>query len=1052
MFKYNNIGAFVNNSIDYPFNIINADGVFIEDFWVEINNQIGLINNEERSKIRYIWIDAGDYCQTEIFLKNLLYQHHGDYPVLYLHWIDFANKDRSIYHQLSQEQMDGKYFINNPNVIKICVIDHVETIDQIDQYLELCRKLYENKCIFIFVAKKDKPSILEWEKIVKMASRTSDDNDCYLGILRSEKNYYIVKPYSFSQCENIFSIAIKKNDIRSKVISMVDTLGEELRRPYYFDFLINELNKYKDVTEMPDKLDDSNLILKIFSNSLDGIISHLKGFESFKEYLDGYYDSNFVNSYRYGEHSRIPFDNYAWAYGIMFCSNKNKYEDIISTQFEYSNSKKHIEFKGQLGEINERIVLLFYSDKIQLINKNFELKDYFLQMVNHSLASSKLCASVLNKCFEKIDTETCEIVFKALGKRYNKSLVSKEEICVHYLLGMEIGKLFPKVSNNCILEGLDYIFNCVNDDYVEPQCNDKGISVIPVTNFEFEKFVRNGGYASFYSMDTDKSFNEIAIDYYKDIFNFIIDALSGNNRKDSNCLARLLKGYGWNHYKQIAYLFSRREDINSATIYNSISAYYPDKILNPAKWVDERNSDVLRPFCNPLQPVICVNIYEARAYTNWLASKIKKPVRLLNYDPDYLSIIGINEKSKLRQSFRSHIEKNRDFINSVENDELFYGKNDIKVKEPSPVAMPNSKYLGIYDFVGNIFETQDTPFTYNYIKNNRAIKREDVLIDYNCPGGGLQRTAANWPPEYMGQVPAFLRNQDIGFRIVIGTHDIGSQEHKSSIIEHTKYLEHTIEMFTCTNEGQTSVFDHIHLDYSVLNNEFEQDFLRSNVFFNKEKSAVVYMKKAVNHTFCKEAILLIQNGQDIFAYHLIGLASTFNNENCHKNNMKMLVRKPIVPKDLVSRKKKQNSSCAEWISLIELYNDSYVEFYSAYPINISNGFFQIANRNVRYQIQDGRELKKHSMLSNSYLICFNADSQNYKHTYYESYKEKLGADFFLPDWIDIVDFIYNICNNMSFTLNALDVETVMAAITTIDTADLHEQINKKMLYAKEHNK
>ena len=152
MFKYNNAGKFVNESIDYPFNILNRDGDPVTDFRAEVNKLIEEIKDEKINKIRYIWIDAGNYCQTEIFLKKVLLETQNEYPVLYLHWLDFIEKNRSIYQQLCQEQIDNSYFINNDNLLKIGVIDHAETIDQLDEYLELCEKLYDNKYIYFHIS------------------------------------------------------------------------------------------------------------------------------------------------------------------------------------------------------------------------------------------------------------------------------------------------------------------------------------------------------------------------------------------------------------------------------------------------------------------------------------------------------------------------------------------------------------------------------------------------------------------------------------------------------------------------------------------------------------------------------------------------------------------------------------------------------------------------------------------------------------------------------------------------------------------------------------
>lgn len=1050
MFKYENNGKFVNDDIDYPFNIRNIEGIQISDFWEEISKLIIEVNDDKFSKVRFIWIDAGNYCQTEIFLKKLLLENHNNYSVLYLHWIDFVNEDSSIYIHLSQEQIEGKYFIDEKDKLKICVIDHAETIVKTEQYFELCTRFKDNKCIFIFVSKQDIFTSSNWKGIIEKAKANDDYDDCNLGIIRSEHNYFVVQPYSIDQCREILSREISNDKIRDKVISIADKLGKELRRPYYFDILIKEINSYVNVSRIPANLEDSFLMVNLLSNEnyLEGIIAHLSGYNDLEEYLDGYYESHFVKNFIYGVQSRIPIDNYAWAYGIVHCSQENNYNEVIHTQFVYRNDLSNIDFKGQLCEINERIVLLYYSEKKNIINEKFELNDYFLQMVRYSLDGARVCASVFNKCSEKIDKEICENIFIALAKKYNEKIESKDDIRIHYMLGMEIGMMLSTVSNSCINQGFEYLFDIVNDNYVKPRCNNKGISVIPVTNFEYEKFVADGGYDKYYVFNADKDLNEIATDYYKIIFDFIISALSGNNRKDSNCLARLLKGYGWDHYRQIAYLFSRKEDIDSAAIYKAIGINYPDQLLYPAKWSDEQNTDKRAPFCNPLQPVVCINIFEARAYSEWLASKIGKPVRVLNYDPDYLSVIGDGEESALRKSFKSHIHEKRDFINTVENDVFFYGINDIKVKEPYPVALPNSEFQQIYDFVGNVFETQDTPFTYNYTKNDEKIKRKlkkikEVYIDYNCPGGGLQRTMANWPPEYMGQVPAFLRNQDIGFRIVIDTQKVGSKKYKSSRLEYARYAESIIETFTRGSDS-TSLLNYVHLEYADSEKIFRQDFLCSDIFLNENRQAIVYTQKDIENDVYKESILLVQEEDDIYAYHLVGITSVISNANRCKADLKMIIHKPDVPKDLASRRKMQNRSYADWIDTVELvYSDDVVDSYIAYPINISNGYLQLTNRNIRKVVCEGQEYKKHSALCNSYKLCFKDGIQG-KSNYYDKFRNKLGTDFFLPDWIDIVDFIKNICLNMS-TSNPLDIGTVMAAISTIDTADLHEQINKKIL-------
>ena len=1059
MIKYDIHDTFVNNDVAYPFNIKDMDGVIVDNFWTVIDAMLTEIKDGD-SKDRFIWIDAEGYCQTEIFLKKLLLQHHDHICVLYLHWLDFANNGRTIYKQLALEKVDNSFFIDNKSLSKICVIDHAEAIGQREQYLELCKKFCENKCLFIFLSKKDRPDFSYWKNLIAEAS--SSDEDCYLGIARCENNYYQVSPYTCSQCADIFSSAIVDSSIRDKSISLAHSLPKELRRPFYFDLLIKELIDNGEAFEALQSFSDFDLVNRVYGAALGGAISHIIGVKTFDAYIREYYKSDFVTKYPLGDQPRIPSDNYVWASGVIRYALKSttSYEEVISTQFEYNkyvqNRYSDEQIKEQIKAINIRIITVFCSEEI---NDKFVLEDYFTQMVGYSLTGAQICASVLNECFEQVAVHTIEAIFRELGRQYGRELSSEEDIRSHFLLGIEIGKLLPKINVSCVAEGLGYLFSSVRDDYVEPKCNSNGVSVIPVTNFEFEKFINDNGYATYYSFKSDTPLNDIAVSYYNDIFNFIIGALSGNNRKDSRCLAYLLKGYGWDQYKKTAYLLSKKDTISNSEIYKAIAANYPDQLSHPAKWVDCSNTDVARAFCNPLQPVVCVNIFEARAYAGWLASKIGKPVRLLMYDPDYLSIIGaadVHSAETLRRSFLSHLEEKRAFINSAENDKLFYGGDDIEIKEPSPVAMPNSKFLELYDFVGNVFETQDTPFTYNYGKNDEAIKSElkkssEALVDYNCPGGGLQRTAANWPPEYMGQVPAFLRNQDIGFRIAIGDSLAGSQKHKNRALERIRYSDGTIE--TYIERGQrdrTGILDNILLKWANSQEVFEDYFLRSNVFSCEEKHVIVFTRQNVEGNSYTESILLMLLGEDVFAYHLTGIAST-KNDGKHGASLRMVMRDPIIHKDLASRRKYKNLVCAKWVDYITITDSNHIDTCVAYPLNISNGCFQIVDKKILRSISDGLERKTTSSLVGSYEIGFCPDSQDFKNSYYDKLKRAIGPDFFLPDWIDIVGFMNYIAADMPKT-DELDIEMVMAAITTVDTSDLHEQINKKILSEKKGEK
>jgi formylglycine-generating enzyme required for sulfatase activity len=1049
MIKYEISDKFENADITYPFNIIDKDDQFINDFWNEIEKVKNQIANEKNNKVRFIWIAAEGYCQTEVFLKKIL-QEKADFPVLYLHWLDYISSGDTVFSKLQQEEMgEGEFFIDKP-IIKICVIDHAEAIGQKEQYFTLCRKFNNNPCIFIFLYKKAGNGIQYWRNLLAEAKSESDEN--LAGIIRSEKIFFKVVPYSNKIIQEIISNTINCEEVKNASLAIINTLNIELHKPYYFDLLIKKLRQYNNATEMPESFNDMPLLDGLYRDAIDGIIKHLTGSNTLSAYIESYYESGFVKDYPLDDQKRVPRDCYALAYGIIIYATGDHayYKEAIDIQF--SNYDNNIGAFELTVDINCNIVRIIKNSS--MLNNKFILKDYFLQLASGDLHGTHICATVFNKCFEEIEESIRNDIFISISEQYGKAFSDKNEIRMRFLLGMEIGKLLPKMNSGSIGHGLKFLFSDVKNDYVLPKCNDNGIAIIPVTNFEYIKFVSDNGYKNYYRWPSRKRLDEIAVKYYKEIFEFIISTISENNRKNSSYLAMLLKGYDWLHYKQIAYLFSKKDYVTNEKIYDEIKIYYPESLSFPAKW-DNSQLDDSQPFCNALQPVVCVNLLEARAYVKWLSEKINKSVRILAYDPDYLSVIGLlngNSCDELRANFLLYIKTQHEFFNSVENSVYFYGSDDIEIKEPAPVAVANSKFCGLYDFIGNVFETQDTQFTYFYEKiaeeRIQQLKAKDsVLTDYNCAGGGLQRTAANWPPEYMGQVPAFLRNQDIGFRIVVGSESVSQKKRQSLEPSPIEYSESKIYEFDIISNSNRELLDRIVIEYVNSNRKFDDDFFRSSMYIYNEKRAIFFSQKNEEDSFYKESIMLVSDEHNIFAYHLTGVSSA-KSQSAINEKIRICFRKPKHSEDIVMRKKHKNQHYADWIDIIEIISNDTVDSYLAYPVNISNGFFKIAPRKVRRIVIDGIERKRLSTLINSYKIKFCEDTSDFKNAYFDKLKTKISVNFFLPDWIDIVDYIKHIADSMCES-SEFDIKTIMAVISTIDTADLHECINKELLKKEE---
>lgn len=1058
MFQYDISDQFLNNDIDYPFNIMDRNGNLIENFWDEIKHVMTLLKNDKDNSVRFMWIEAEGYCQTEVFLKKILQNNHDKSPVLYLHWIDYIyeykDAENPVTTEINKVRIGKTYFADDPNV-KICVIDHAEKIEKIENYINLYKSFKNSKFIFIFISKRRKTiSCDRWNSLLQHA----DDN---FGIIRSEENFYYVKRYSVKICKELITRAVTNEIIREKSLEIAETLNEDLRRAYYFDLFLKSIKSYSTIEDLPESFDDTSLLKNVYENAISGIISHLISEPSFCKYIDSYYKSDFVvNNQLNDNQKREPIDDYVWAYGIIKYTPKSNaekyYQDTINFLFEFKEKEENVVSPEHIRNVANRLISVF-DDCFYNNETCFSLKEFLTQLINYNLHGTVISAMVLNDSFEQIDESVITEIFLSLSNKYKENLKEENDIYLLFLLGMEIGKMLPNISNSLIVKGLGCFFKEVTDDFIYPVCNDDGISVVPVTNFEFLKFVKDCGYRNYYDKEIDIPLKDIAINYYKDIFDFIISSLDGNNVKGSKFLANILKGYDWLQYKQIAYLFVQKDTINIDEIYKSIQEKnYPHPLECPAKWIDEMNSDTSKAFCNPLQPVVCVNLFEARAYAKWLSDKIKKPVRIVKYDPDYISIIGTiidGISDSQRSAFLNHLKENKSYINTVENRKLFYGSDDIELREPSPVSIPNSYFFGIYDFLGNVFETQDTRFSYHYSKlvSDEAIeifeKRDAALVDYNCPGGGLQRTTSNLPPEYMGQVPAFLRNQDIGFRIVIeGKDEIGIdyENQLHNIIEYSKNQK-TIFHKINTQKIRKMVFGNISVNFiDKQNHNAIEKLQRISVYENEQKSIAIYSTSNNPNELYDESIMLVYDGKsaNVYAYHLLLVSSvkTYNAEQ----NIQITARHPKIPSKLALRKKCENQSLADWIDVLEINKKFISETYTVYPLNIINSYFDILPRKLRKAVVNGTERKRNSSISGLYNISFCNDKLQFRNSFFDDLKFKLGTDFFLPDWINIVEYI----NYISLTIpntNKPDIDAVMAAITTIDTSDLHEKINENKL-------
>ena len=249
----------------------------------------------------------------------------------------------------------------------------------------------------------------------------------------------------------------------------------------------------------------------------------------------------------------------------------------------------------------------------------------------------------------------------------------------------------------------------------------------------------------------------------------------------------------------------------------------------------------------------------------------------------------------------------------------------------------------------------------------------------------------------MGQVPAFLRNQDIGFRIVIGGKDkIGinsdNQLHnKIEYYENQKTIFHKIN----TKKIDKMVFGNISVNYiDKLNHSVIDVLNRTLVYGNEQKSIAIYSTGNNQNKLYDESIMLIhdEKSENIYAYHLL-LVSSVKTYNADQN-IQLIFKHPKIPSKLALRKNYENQSLADWIDVLEINKELISETYSVYPLNITNSYFDILPRKLRKSVVNGTERKKNSSISGLYKISFCNNKLEFRNSFFNDLKFKLGTDFF----------------------------------------------------------
>ncbi|MDE6869317.1 MAG: hypothetical protein K2J75_01190, partial [Clostridia bacterium] len=121
-----------------------------------------------------------------------------------------------------------------------------------------------------------------------------------------------------------------------------------------------------------------------------------------------------------------------------------------------------------------------------------------------------------------------------------------------------------------------------------------------------------------------------------------------------------------------------------------------------------------------------------------------------------------------------------------------------------------------------------------------------------------------------------------------------------------------------------------------------------------------------------------------------------------------------MPADSYLRKERTNDQIGDVLDLVIEEQSNGIHYYTTEGLSISNCKFKYDNQ--------------------IYEISFSGTNEEY-FKIYQLIKNKLGLEYYLPNWVDIADFIKKLASSMGQSKNnEIDNEVVTSVLTTIDTS------------------
>lgn len=1040
-------------------------------------------------KITFKWVNAKKYSGTESYLRReidaievptsiiatyVIIEQDGSCRNLnyskIVEKVDYINNNSCIFSLLNDTGSGKGYFIDQ-DCFKLVVIDHVENINQDKEIYNLIAKLITTagKYIFIMLNKTDELDSQNfksaWSAIWKQKPSGGEYN-----FLDRQRNETTLKPFTDDEIEMIISDSTLffDDEKKTKIIDSINKFPEYLHRAYYLDRFLYYLSS----NDVPENMENFSVQIALYGETLSQI--NKVNFNDFKKAAKskGIFSLDFMHN---------ATQTFLRSYFIA--TNWETLDDKAIMSLFMSEDECFLK-KDSVTQVLKEVFLVF-------VNDDKKLKAFFEKFIKYSNFTAAIVGEIACMHKDKMNRYIIEDIFVMLCDIYSEDISLCDgfnecegndiEKCnggikLKFEIGKVIGKfLIAKYINNnefiinreLIQDKLGCFFNTVAENYVVPQVNDYGISVNPITNFEYEKFQRDINYSKIAGLPTAKEARERYYIIFSAIFDFIEKAsiIHPKNQESRRKLAKILKGVDWLHYislvEVINSLANKGKDKEYELLKRVLKMYYPDSISGPVMWGNSYDCNAM--FCNPLQPVVGMSLAEAKAYANWLSKKIKKNVRVVK-NLDYINIIGQNNitfsynkgdvvadndaqsiikkdlKAKRTKFIDKYDSKGVRFFNCRNNYKCFYGKD--VTSEPTTIGLfPNNKIEGLFDVCGNVFEMIDDHYNGNGVQDGCHIDEEKERLPlwakmYNCGGGGWQHKDDKFSPKYMGQFTGFTRNQDIGFRIVIDRIEL---KYSIKSIEKQKQnkSKYSTESSIHTYYEQPDICDEpsmVSLEAAKITNppigekiEVCRELLPIGTVFRKNGSPSDQLRFYGKDNQPK--IILVSKGFEIFAYELIEIASATTEDTLDSTEQIKVIKlehiEPLPHTD--GAKNFSNCDMADILQAIIWESSNTLRVFTTKIIDITSGYFRIDKS------------KKKGFDANSLWYIRYRKKENV--VLFDKIKSSLSEKWYMPDWVDLfllLDLLNdNQANDIDPTVNA---NKMMTTLSIIDTAEMHMSI------------